>query len=204
MSLTIQPQTLMKNVDKILESPNFRALLHHQGISINEWSAPKQTDTTQGWRVSLRVEGQTIAVPTKIEFSRRAANLSGALVEFVPSEITAAYKMQPVLLRHYSVKKAVEQKLAALQGRVESQARDVIDLKFLEDLLPGGLLDLKLSEKQKHQCSEVLLSIGYDDFMSQVWPYILVEYQGHYKSRAIWGAIQDEVLSFIKSLKVSS
>ena len=68
---TTSVATLKKNVEKILDDEIFSALLKHENIEIVHWSTPKQTETTQRWKVSLKVGGQVLNVPTKIEFSSR-------------------------------------------------------------------------------------------------------------------------------------
>ncbi len=50
-------ETLKKKVDKILTSPRFRKALLPYGIEIEQVSTPKQTDTTQRWKMALKVKG---------------------------------------------------------------------------------------------------------------------------------------------------
>lgn len=120
-------------------------------------------------------------------------------MEFVNSQITQYHKLQPLLIQHYNPAKATKQKIQALKGRVETQARDIIDLKFLKDSFPESQ-QLVLSAQDKELCGDVLMSIGYDDFMSQVWPYLMTEYQDYYQIPKVWDQIQEDVLLFIQNL----
>ncbi|MCB0367508.1 MAG: nucleotidyl transferase AbiEii/AbiGii toxin family protein [Bdellovibrionaceae bacterium] len=197
--VTVQPQTLKRNVDKILNSKDFQTLLISRGLELVDWSAPKQTDTTQRWKAAIGINGLSTPIPTKIEFSRRTPDISNSAVEFVNSQITQYHKLQPLLIQHYNPAKATKQKIQALKGRVETQARDIIDLKFLKDSFPESQ-QLVLSAQDKELCGDVLMSIGYDDFMSQVWPYLMTEYQDYYQIPKVWDQIQEDVLLFIQNL----
>src|SRR5437660_8677167 len=68
----IPAHTLKEKVGRILEGPALSLPLKSRGISVREVSAPKQTETTQRWKVGLGAEGRSLPLPTKIEFSRRA------------------------------------------------------------------------------------------------------------------------------------
>ena len=142
--------------------------------------------------------GGTINIPTKIEFSRRRAQFEGTEINYVNPAIISQYKLQPVLLQHYQLKAAIEQKINALIHRSETQARDVIDLKILLDQLSEDE-NFEVSKKDKEKASETLASVSFDHFKSQVWPFLLSEYQAPYKERAFWDHVQDEVLNFIQT-----
>ena len=60
-------ETLKKKVDKILASPRFRKTLLLYGIEVEQVSTPKQTDTTQRWKMALKVKGLREPVHTRIE-----------------------------------------------------------------------------------------------------------------------------------------
>src|SRR5262245_8191520 len=66
--------TLKNKVDRLLEAPALGLPLQAQGISIDDVSAPKQTDTTQRWKLGLRLAGRSAPLRTKVEFSRRGAD----------------------------------------------------------------------------------------------------------------------------------
>jgi hypothetical protein len=63
--------TLAKKVDSILTSATIGAVLRGSGCSVEDFSKPKQTETTRRWKISIAVAGHRDAVRTKIEFSNR-------------------------------------------------------------------------------------------------------------------------------------
>jgi predicted nucleotidyltransferase component of viral defense system len=63
--------TLGNQVDRLLASSAFRQSLRAQSLEIQSTSAPKQTETTQRWKIRLSLSSTGQQVPTKIEFSRR-------------------------------------------------------------------------------------------------------------------------------------
>jgi hypothetical protein len=87
--------TLRNKVDRLLASPLVAAPLKAQGLGVADVSAPKQTDTTQRWKVGLRVIGRSLALRTKIEFSRRGA-VDGTHFEVVPTEHTPPVRTHAV------------------------------------------------------------------------------------------------------------
>lgn len=61
--------TLRNKVNRILAGRPLSLVLREKGITIEKVSTPKQTSTTQRWKVGLSVNGEL--GHTKIEFSRR-------------------------------------------------------------------------------------------------------------------------------------
>src|SRR5688500_3536617 len=66
----IPVKTLEGNVDAILSGNALAASLHRYGVQGIELSKPKQTETTQRWKIGLRTTGRG-RLATRIEFSRR-------------------------------------------------------------------------------------------------------------------------------------
>jgi len=193
--------TLANKVDRLLASPLVTAPLKAKGIEVIEVSAPKQTDTTQRWKVGLRVVGSELPLRTKIEFSRRDA-ISGALFESVGLEITRAYGLTPTLASHYGTAAAIAQKIHALAGRAEPQARDVFDLSLL--LSRPEARALKLSAAQKKWLPEAIeraMSISFDAYRSKVVAYLDPQQLDLYGDRAAWDAMQDAVVAQLELLQ---
>jgi len=195
---TISVDTLKKNVSKILDDKTFHLILKNNlNIELIDWSDPKQTTTTQRWKVTIKA-GSQLAVPTKIEFSRRTSTITGAETSAINVQLTSDYNLQPVILQHYKLSKAIEQKIGALLNRTETQARDIIDLKILKDQISKSEI-FPMSQANKVKAIETLMSVSFEDYKSQVWPYLLTNYQEHYGKQEIWNQIQDEVIKFIES-----
>ncbi len=47
---------------------------------------------------------------------------------------------------------------------------------------------------------ENAMAIGYDEFAGQVVAYLESEYRDHYRSREVWGRLQDEVVRALEAL----
>src|SRR5438132_705556 len=58
----IAPTTLGHKIDRMIEAAALLLPLRSKGITIDSWSAPKQTETTQRWKFTLRVGGIGSAV----------------------------------------------------------------------------------------------------------------------------------------------
>ncbi len=194
---TVAVPTLKKGVENILSDKTFEILLRHKNIEIVGWSSAKQTETTQRWKVTLR--HGSLGIPTKIEFSRRNADFRGAAMEPVDPTLVTFHQTQPIVLQHYLPPAATIQKISALINRSETQARDVVDLKILKDILPQDHR-VSLTEVDKRRALEVLSGVSFEDFLSQVWPYLLDEFQEPYKNERLWRDLHHEVFEFIESL----
>jgi len=194
---TIAKETLRRNVNTILTSQAFAVVLRAQKLAIVQTSEPKQTDTTQRWKVRLRVAEQEL--PTKIEFSRRGLD-EGLLFEPVDGELLHGYRLSPMLASHYSKERAFLQKVNALANRGETQARDVFDLKLLMD---AGATPAKVKPAQKAMFAtacERALELDYDAFAAQVVAYLPQEWQDYYAKRAAWESLQEAVMETLQQL----
>jgi predicted nucleotidyltransferase component of viral defense system len=194
---TMALATLANNVDTILASPALVQALRAKEIELTHVTSAKQTDTTQRWKLGLRLGGQG-TIPTKIEFSRRNGLDEGHLLEAVDAELIRTYDLYPVLVQHYSREAAFRQKIAALSGRKVTQARDLFDLKLLLD---GGAGKEKLPSKVIAgipRAVENAMTIGFDEFSGQVLAFLAAEYQEYYRPRRMWEALQHEVIDALE------
>ena len=172
--------TLGKNVERVLGSRSLALTLRAAGIVVRSVSAPKQTETTQRWKLLLEVSGTP--APTKIEFSRRRLDDGRELGAADPTLI-ARYGLSPLLCSHYNRDAALLQKLRALIGRSETQARDIFDL----DLLLGGSTALpQLTREERDAVIERASSIDADAFRAQVVAFLAPEQQEIYAERSVW------------------
>jgi predicted nucleotidyltransferase component of viral defense system len=190
---TMAKATLENNVDTILQSPAFAQALHAKQVEVEHVTSAKQTDTTQRWKIGIRLAGGP-AIPTKVEFSRRRGLNDEHLLEPVDAELVRTYELYPVLAQHYSREAAFRQKIGALSRRTEPQARDVFDIKLLLD---SGAGREKLPADIAVEISRAIenaVGIGFDEFSGQVRAYLTADYQEYYGSRKVWEALQHEVI----------
>jgi predicted nucleotidyltransferase component of viral defense system len=197
---TMAVGTLQNNVDRLLAAPAFAQVLRAQGIEIARASLPKQTGTTQRWKLALRVTGTGAEVPTKIEFSRRGPG-DGQLVEPVDAEIIQTYRLYPVIVQHYGVHAAFAQKVAALALRDQIQSRDVFDLKLLLDAGADGRPLPATTAEHLPLAIDHAIAVDYDAFAGQVLAFLDPEYQAHYGNRSVWSAMQEQVVDGLQALR---
>jgi predicted nucleotidyltransferase component of viral defense system len=178
-----------EKVTAILSGPALSLSLRSRGISLANITAPKQTETTQRWKVGLAVEGRGMPLHTKIEFSRRTTT-DQAKVEPVAASVLAEHQMMPLLASHYPLAAALRQKVGALVGRSVVQARDVFDLGVLLARAGNRLEALQPLRAQLPNAVERAMEISYGDFKSQVVSYLQPDLIDTYGSRAAWDALQ--------------
>src|SRR3954469_6293912 len=185
--------TLKEKIGKILEGPALRLPLKSRGISVREVSAPKQTETTQRWKIGLAAEGRSLPLHTKIEFSRRKTT-EEAKVEPVAASVLAKYQLMPLLAPHYSLDAALRQKVGALVGRSSVQARDIFDLVVLVSKAGGKVDALRPIRGHISKAIERAMDVSYGDFTSQVASYLKPEHLDEYGTRDAWEAMQAQII----------
>jgi predicted nucleotidyltransferase component of viral defense system len=196
---TLAPGTLRSNVDAILAADSFQQALRAQQLEVAAVTAPKQTSTTQRWKISLRELSQRTLLPTRIEFSRRALD-PGAVLAPVEPGLLHRYRLYPVLVQHYDVPSSFAQKVAALALRAETQARDVFDLKLLIDA-GATSAPLAASADLLPKAIDNAMSIGFDDFVGQVVAFLEPEHQADYRDRNSWNTLQERVVDALRALQ---
>ena len=194
---TIARDTLHKRVDKVLGGQALVKSLAARKIEITSHSAPKQTDTVQRWKIRLRAQG--IEVPSKIEFSRRGIDYNG--VQFAPIDplVSASHSLSPTFMSHYGAEHAVIQKIEALAGRSETQARDIYDLALLCSRHPSTKPNMSASiVSTAVNCA---LSIDFDQFRGQVVEYLEGDSRAFYAQQKAWDELQLRVVSFLEGIQ---
>lgn len=198
---TVSKETLANKVNRLSDSIPFKKSLSQFGIQIENFSSPKQTETTQRWKYRLKFEGLSQEIPTKVEFSRRAKEPSidyqqkDSLFEPITESITASYGLLPILLSHYSKEQALVQKCSALANRTEIQARDVFDIFHL---LKQDVNITTKCIKELNLALEKLTTLSDQDFNDQVVVFLINEYQDYYRQAEIWQNIKDIVKQALK------
>lgn len=183
----VEPWGLEDKIDGVLDSGPMKALLRVGGLAIAEFSKPKQTETTRRWKVGIAVSGRSEPVRTKIELSNRNGEQRYRL-EAVPSRIVAPYALRSPSVQHYTGDAAAEQKVKALAGRSETQARDVFDLDLLlrRKALPAGSLDLQILA----DAADRALHLPYAAFRDQVLPFLEPDVVELYETEGAWEQMQ--------------
>ena len=185
--------TLKEKVGKVLRGPSLALPLKSRGISVGEVTAPKQTETTQRWKVGLSLEAAFLPLHTKIEFSRRPTT-EEAVVEPVAATVLAEYQLMPVLAPHYPLPAALRQKVGALVGRSTVQARDVFDLAVLLARAAGRVDALHPVRARIPKAIERTMEVSFGDFKAQVASYLKPEHLDEYGTREAWEALQAQVV----------
>ncbi len=197
MDLDIVPDfpvsTLQNAVDSILEGRAFAASLIGQGITRLEVRKPKQTQTTQRWKISLFMSvGEPL--PTKIEFSRRQEDIRTA-VAAPDAELLRRYRMTPFAARFYDATTMAAQKVGALAAASRYAARDLFDIHHLlrvvlvKPVEVAALVESKIVEN----AADKVTAFSYGDFKEQVLPYLSGEMMDLYRDAAAFEQQKAEV-----------
>lgn len=198
------PQGALKErIDAVLGSKVLRESLAVGGLSIVRTTAPKQTPTTQRWKVALVRRASEVEIGTKIECSRRAGDGESAL-ESVNGRILDQHQMMPVVATHYLLPAAIRQKVGALVGRREVQARDVFDLSVLFAKAGGDLRDYHDLAPRMSAAVARTWELSYADFRGQVVAYLEPEHADGFSSEASWEAMQLQVVSALEAIGTRS
>ena len=194
----LSKETLTKNVDKVLASPILQKTLKARGIELKHCSKPKQTETTQRWKVLLQTQSMNLSIPTKIEFSRRGIE-GGYTLEHVDPEILQPHALFPIFTQHYTLAQALKQKIEALAQRRETQCRDVFDIEHL--LCQGATISLEDVKPLIHEAMERCTSLSFSDYKSQVVTFLEKSYQEVYGSPETWDKINWKVFAYLDQLR---
>ncbi|MCU0276438.1 MAG: nucleotidyl transferase AbiEii/AbiGii toxin family protein [Acidobacteria bacterium] len=179
--------------DAILSSRSFADILRAYGLAIARWSKPKQTETTQRWKVALAVTDSDMILPTKVEFSRRGMVMETRFAAVDPL-IIQSYHLSPLLVSHYAAQEAFEQKIAALADRRETQARDVFDASHLLNSGADPARFPPILRERLPRAIENALSVTFPVFKSQVLSFLHPDQRQPYDSAEVW---QDLVLGLV-------
>jgi len=190
----VRAATLQKTVNNILEASAIGLSLRPHGIQIGNVSEAKQTETTQRWKIQLKIPTGS-PFPTKIEFSRRGLEEP---IDFEPvdSSILRMYQQRPLFASHYGPVTAFKQKIRALSLRTETQARDIWDLFHL--IQAYGIKETDAAHVSK-ACANAC-TISFADFKDQVMVFLPPDMQRQY-DREIWDTIQLRVIDYLETLQ---
>ncbi len=197
----IQKNTLKNKVSKILSTPTLLKLTQGYGINKIEFSTPKQTQTTQRWKIQLLTQQSQMPLHTKIEFSRRHEQFNSELSD-LSRALCQLYKLPPTRLSHYGIHEAITQKILALANRSFTQSRDIFDLYLLlhieevtKTTIPIDTLDKAINATK---------SIGFSDYKSQVVSFLEPNEQAIYDDKNYWQTLSTQVITYLMRLKNAS
>lgn len=197
--IRVGKETLEKKVNVLLASTPFQMALKSKQITILEVSTPKQTQTTQRWKVQLKHPSSELPINTKIEFSRRNDTLMHTKVEVVDPMLMAHYQLTPILASHYSAEVALLQKIKALAGRVNTQSRDVFDIFHLLNMGTKLLAGAELDKELLTRAEENAMALGFADFKGHVLAYLPHEQVAVYDSKEMWETIVLKVVDTMRN-----
>jgi predicted nucleotidyltransferase component of viral defense system len=198
--MTMSKEALENRVDRLLKAPTIVSPLKARGIVIRDISKPKQTETVQKWKLAVAEQSASIDQRTKIEFSRRAT-VDAAMLDPVDSEVANSYGIPVFLATHYRCAEAVRQKIHALEGRSQTQPRDLFDLHLLlaRPDAPNRLDDEAAGWLNRAAANAAALT--YDEYVSLVVAYLDPEHAEVYSSRDSWEAMQLDVIEKLEALR---
>src|SRR5258708_3924220 len=105
-------ETLRNAVDSVIDGRAMLATLLPLGVTGLKVTKPKQTDTTQRWKVALQLSGGD-SLPTKVEFSRRRDQIQYS-TGIPDGQLLKQYKMPPFAAQYYDAAQMAAQKIRAL------------------------------------------------------------------------------------------
>ncbi len=197
------PQATLKDrVDAILDSQVFRESLRAVGIDLRRATAPKQTPTTQRWKIMIGTRDHE-DLGTKVECSRRGADGETAF-EAVDPHLLRRHRLGPVYAAHYLLHAAIRQKVRALIDRREVQARDVFDLSLLFTKAGEDLASLADLAPRMPAAVERVWDVSWADYRGQVAAYLEPDSTEVLGSQDAWDAIQLQVVSTLERIGGSS
>jgi predicted nucleotidyltransferase component of viral defense system len=183
----VEPWKLTEKVDEVLESGAMALILRGGDLVVAGYTKPKQTATTQRWKISIRAPGRPEGVRTKIEFSARNGE-QRHLLEAVPTRIVEPYALRAPTVQHYDADAATEQKARALAGRSETQARDVFDLDLLLRRQSGAVDSI--DSEILADAADRALDLPFAAFRDQVLPFLEPDIAELYDTAAAWEQMQ--------------
>ncbi|HEX5592382.1 MAG TPA: nucleotidyl transferase AbiEii/AbiGii toxin family protein [Solirubrobacterales bacterium] len=192
------PWNLERQVDAALTSPALRSLLAIGGLSLAEFTSAKQTETTRRWKVGIEAPRDSVLIRSKIEFSNREGGGDYSLAS-LPQAVVEPYALRPPSVQHYDAATAVQQKVAALAGRAQVQARDVFDLELLlrQQPLSKGSIDATLLDAAVGRALEQ----DYAAFRDQVLPFLEPGAAELIASESAWEQIQTFVADRLEAAR---
>lgn len=164
----------------------------------------KDTETTFRFKFGVVMRGG-VRHPTKVEVSFRDRYPGDQSVVGVPdSRFFAAYGIEPMSVRSYRREAAVRQKIDALGGRREAQARDLFDLSVLTGHVPDvALLSFLADGLSRERLEEALrraYAITFQEYEGTVLEFLDLDVRPRYDTDDAWTGIQLRAAELIEAV----
>ena len=189
----VRGDTLKNAVDSVLESKPFLAALVSQNIVHIESKGSKQTETTQRWKIGIRLSDGN-SLQSKVEFSRRAQSIDYA--SGIPdAKILNQYGMSPFAAQFYGSIGMTAQKIRALAAESRNAARDLFDLHHLFSFCAVKPVDVAnlVTTQELERAAQKVGSFTYQDFKKQVVGYLTDDLQSLYNDSQAFEKLKGEV-----------
>jgi hypothetical protein len=193
------PWSLQPRIDAALKSPALGHLLAIHGIKIVSVNPSKTTSTTGRWKFQLAAPG--VQFNSKLEFSMRQEDRPLYELASVSPTLAAAARMRPAVANHYLPAGAMEQKIAALALRTETQARDIFDLDFLITRYSAESLAAQPNVYELDLAGRRVFEVTYREYLDLVVTYIDPAFVSMYRSEEEWERIALNVATRLDSIR---
>ena len=115
--------------------------------------------------------------------------------------MVAAYALRPPTTLHYTADAVIEQKVAALAHRSETQARDLFDLELLLRQNPETITAGTIAPSMLDLAVERAFELPFQAFTDQVLPFLDVGILELYDNPLAWGSMQAFVAERLMELR---
>ena len=164
----------------------------------------KDTETTFRYKFGVVGTGQ-LRHATKVEVSFRGMNETDPVVEEIPhGALFERYGLAPFPIRHYTRQAAIRQKIEALAGRTEVQARDVFDLRVLtaNESRPQMAVTMAslIDEDKLRRAYDRALDLSFSEFQGQVAEFLEEETRGEMGTADSWDEARLMAADFIDAI----
>jgi len=138
---------------------------------------------------------------SKLEFSMRQEDRPLYELASVSPTLAAAARMRPAVANHYLPAGAMEQKIAALALRTETQARDIFDLDFLITRYSAESLAAQPNVYELDLAGRRVFEVTYREYLDLVVTYIDPAFVSMYRSEEEWERIALNVATRLDSIR---
>lgn len=193
----IPTTTLAHAVDQILHASSFHSQLEAKGLALTQMSSPKQTPTTQRWKIQLSREGRKLS--TRLEFSRRRKTFN-PLRGTPDITLLSQHGIMSFVTQYYDRNEMIAQKLLALAEPRRLAARDLFDLHHLlkeSGTKPSIHLEKPLEKEILANAKEKISTISFATFKAEVIPFLPEDLAEHYGHRESYQNRVDELIHLL-------